>query len=125
MSSIAPKRLRSESTMNFDETPEFRKEFKRLFKRYQTLDDDLEKFKKVVLVAPTGVGKNFTIIHSSAEIKLVKAHLACRALKNSHRLRIIYAYLEQRQQVDFIELYYKGDKENEDRKRIGQYLREM
>ena len=108
---------------NFDETPKFEKEFKRLFKKYRTLGDDFEKFKRVLSAAPTGIGKNFIIIHSSPEIKIVKAHLTCRALKNNHLLRVIYCYFEQEQRIEFIEIYFKGDKENEDRGRIKEYLR--
>ena len=93
---------------NFDSIPEFDKEFKRLFKKYKTLNDDFEKFKKVILAAPTGVGKNFNIIHSSERIKVVKAHLACRYLRNNHLMRVIYAYFEQEQRIEFIELYFKG-----------------
>mgnify|MGYP001567013272 CR=1 FL=1 len=109
--------------MNFDKIPEFEKEFKRLFKKHKTLDDDFEKFRKVLLAAPTGVGKNFTIIHSSSKIKLIKAHLACRALRNNHLLRVIYSYLEQEKYIEFIEIYFKGEKENEDRERIKEYLK--
>ncbi len=109
--------------MNFDEIPAFKKEFKRLFKKHKTLDDDFKKFKKVLLAAPTGIGKNFIIIHSSSKIKLVKAHLACRALRNNHLLRVIYCYFEQEQRIEFIELYFKGNKENEDRERIKEYLK--
>ncbi|MFY9493404.1 MAG: hypothetical protein WAP55_02935 [Minisyncoccia bacterium] len=108
---------------SFDKISEFEKEFKRFFKKYKTLDDDFEKFKKVLGVTPTGVGKNFIIVHSSAKVKVVKAHLACRALRNNHLLRIIYSYFEQEQQIEFIELYFKGDKENEDRERIKEYLK--
>ena len=109
--------------MSFNEIPEFEKEFKRLFKKHKTLDDDFEKFKKVLFVTPTGVGKNFIIIHSSSRVKLVKAHLACRALRNNHLLRVIYSYLEQEHRIEFIELYFKGEKENEDRERIKEYLK--
>lgn len=107
---------------NFDALAEFKKEFKRLFKKYKTLDDDFKKFKKVLLIAPTGVGKNFVIIHSLPTIKIVKARMACRELRD-RSLRIIYAYFEQRQRIEFIELYFKGNKENEDRDRIKEYLR--
>ncbi len=48
--------------------------------------------------------------------------LFCRYLKGSS-LRIVYAYLEQNRQIDFIELYCKGEQENEDRDRIEKYLR--
>lgn len=108
---------------SFDSIPEFERELKKLFKKYRTLDDDLEKFKKVLLVSPTGIGKNFNIIHYSEKIKVVRAHLACRYLRNNHLMRVIYAYLEQEQRIEFIELYFKGDKENENRERIKEYLK--
>ncbi len=106
---------------NFDVTSEFAKEFKRLFKKYRTLDDDFEKFKKVIDATPTGVGKNFVIIYFSSTVKIVKARMACRALRD-RSLRIIYSYFEREQRIEFIELYFKGDKENEDRGRIKEYL---
>ena len=109
---------------SFNELDKFEKEFKRLFKKYNTLNDDFEKFKKVLAMYPTGVGKNFIIIYSSPRAKIIKAHMACRALRNNHLLRLIYAYLEQEQKIEFIEVYYKGDKENEDRNRIKIYLEE-
>lgn len=107
---------------NFNALAEFDKEFRRLFKKYKTLDDDFEKFKKVLLATPAGIGKNFVIIHSSSTIKIVKARMACRVLRD-RSLRIIYAYCEQEQRIEFIELYFKGEKENEDRERIKEYLK--
>ena len=47
--------------------------------------------------------------------------MACRALRD-RSLRTIYGYLEQEQRIDFIEIYFKGEKENEDRERIKEYL---
>ncbi|MDP3769577.1 MAG: hypothetical protein Q8R40_01390 [bacterium] len=107
---------------HFDVLAEFEKEFKRLFKKYKTLDDDFEKFKKILITAPTGVGKNFVILHSTETTKIVKARMACRALRD-RSLRIIYAYFEQNQKIGFIEIYFKGEKENEDRERIKEYLK--
>jgi len=109
--------------IRFNGLPEFEKEFKRLFKKYRTLNDDLEKFKKVLVSVPTGIGKNFIVFHSSPTLKLVKAHLACRALRNNHLLRVIYSYFEQEQRIEFVELYFKGDKENENYERIKKYLK--
>ncbi|MDP3710758.1 MAG: hypothetical protein Q8R29_03515 [bacterium] len=106
---------------HFNALPEFEKEFKRLSKKYKTLDDDFEKFKNVLLAAPTGVGKNFVIIHSTEAITIVKARMACRALRD-RSLRVIYAYRESIKTIDFIEIYFKGEKENEDRERIKKYL---
>ncbi|OGZ43456.1 MAG: hypothetical protein A3J55_02800 [Candidatus Ryanbacteria bacterium RIFCSPHIGHO2_02_FULL_45_17b] len=106
----------------FDALAEFEKEFKRLFKKYRTLDDDLEKFKKILVTTPTGIGKNFVIVYSSQTVKIVKARMACRALRD-RSLRIVYSHIEQEQRFDFIEIYFKGEKENEDRERIKEYLK--
>lgn len=102
----------------------FEKELKRLSKKYRTLENDLEKFKKVLASIPTGYGKNFTIVHSGEKITIVKARMACRALRD-RSLRVIYAYIEERAVIEFIEIYFKGEKENEDRERIKEYLRNL
>jgi hypothetical protein len=36
-------------------------------------------------------------------------------------IRVIYAYFEEKDKIELIEIYYKGDKENEDRERILKY----
>jgi hypothetical protein len=36
-------------------------------------------------------------------------------------MRVIYAYFEEENRIELIEIYYKGDKENEDKKRIKKY----
>jgi len=106
---------------NFDTLAIFDKEFKRLSKKYQTLYDDLEKFKKILVIYPTGIGKNFTIIRSNQFMKIVKARLACQTLRN-RALRIIYAYFIQKQKIEFIELYSKSEKNKENYGRINEYL---
>lgn len=108
----------------FSRLPVFEKEFKRLSKKYRTLKDDLEKFKKVLESFPTGTGRNFTIVHSGKNIKVVKARMACQALRD-RSLRAIYAYFEQEQKIEFIEVYYKGNKENEDRGRMTEYVKKV
>lgn len=105
---------------SFNLGSEFEKELKRLSKKYRSLHDDLENFKKVLLVEPTGIGGNFIIIHVSKEVTIIKARLACRYL-HSRDMRIVYGYVKKEQRIDFIELYFKGDKENEDYQRIKEY----
>lgn len=109
---------------NFNSLPEFRRELKELYRKYGTLDRDLETFKQVLLSSPTGFGKNFTVIHSTEVVKIVKARMACRSLRN-RSLRIIYAYVEHEEKIEFIEIYYKGNKENEDWNRIKKYLKSV
>ena len=107
--------------------PEFEKDCKRLLKRYRTLEADLETFLRVALVDyhKNGIDNNGIVRISGLgfeEPKVYKARkFACRAMKGkgAHSgIRVIYAYLEEKDEIELIEMYYKGDKENEDRKRI-------
>jgi len=112
------------------ELPEFKKDFKKLAKKFKTLPDDFEVFKNTQLKAfhklkqdnrgnlpISNLGIDYPLIY-----KVVK--FACRALKGrgvKSGIRIIYAYYPDEDKIEFIEIYYKGDKENEDRERILRY----
>ena len=58
--------------------------------------------------------------------KIYKAKkFACRSLKGTgvqSGIRVIYAYFDETDEIQLIEIYYKGDKKNEDRKRIARLL---
>lgn len=113
--------------MNFKQTDEFTKDFKHYFKRYKTLLDDIEELKKVLNIQPLGIGRNFAVITKQNNVTIVKARLFCRSLKKNS-LRLIYVYINNCNSIEliaieFVELYFKGDKENEDHKRIKRYLR--
>ncbi len=107
--------------MNFDETAEFSKDFRKLSKKYKSLSDDLLEFRKVISEFPLGTGRSFAVLVKEENIKIIKARLFCRYLKGSS-LRIIYAYWESKKRVEFIQLYFKGDIGSEDLKRIKRYL---
>ncbi|MDP3051879.1 MAG: hypothetical protein Q8N42_00030 [bacterium] len=109
-------------TMNFDEQPDFSKEFVRLAKRYRSLPDDIEEFKKVLIARPLGAGKHFNVITKTEAVIVVKARLFCKYLKGAS-FRIVYAYHEAASRFEFIEIYFKGEKESEDRERIKEYLK--
>ena len=107
--------------MNFDELSEFSKEFKQLSKKYLSLMEDLDEFKKILSAIPLGNSKHFNVITRSSGAMIVKARLFCKYLKGSS-LRVIYSYIQQTNTIEFIELYFKGSKANEDRERIKYYL---
>jgi mRNA-degrading endonuclease RelE of RelBE toxin-antitoxin system len=107
--------------IHFDKLPEFQKELNRLTKKYRSLPEDLQEFINVISAVPLGNKKHFNIIRQAGVLRIIKARLFCRYLKGSS-LRIIYAYSEQNRRIEFIELYHKGDKENEDSARIEKYL---
>lgn len=109
---------------NFFRLPEFDKELKKLLKKYPSLNYDIEVIKPILLSCPTGIGKNFTIIHSSEDIKIVKVRIRCESLR-ARTIRLIYSCRESKFEFLYIEVYFKGDKENEDRKRIEQYLKSI
>lgn len=118
--------------MKFDELNEYKKDFKKLAKRYKTLKSDIDVVKKVLAIRPdehppfsyriSNLGINDCII------KIKK--IACRSLKGrgvNTGLRLVYAYLKNddssNEKIIFIEIYHKGDKANEDRDRILKYFK--
>ncbi len=108
----------------FYQLPEFERELKKLSKKYPTLPSDIEDIQPVLEEVPTGIGKNFTIIYSAEEVKIVKARIQCESLR-SRAIRLIYAYHKGKIEFMYIEIYFKGDKENEDRERIEEYLKNL
>jgi hypothetical protein len=118
--------------MEFDELDEFKKDLKKLSKRYRSLEDDLETIKKVLKVNPTAKPPfSFNIDGlgiTSCVIKVKK--MACKSLKGkgvNTGLRLIYAHFENEetqvsQKIVFIEIYHKSDKPNEDKERILKYF---
>jgi len=106
---------------HFNQLSEFEKEFSRLSKKYSSLLEDLKKLERLIEINPTGFGKNFVVIHQDSDIKIIKARMFCKSLKD-RSVRIIYAYNGDIFEFMYIEIYFKGDKENEDRERIKAYL---
>jgi len=120
----------------FDEIsrlPEFENDLKRLHKRFKTLEDDLKIFieKELYLYHKLKIdNKGIFRIDGLGfkKLKIYKAKkFACRSLRGKgvqSGIRIIYLYNEESDQVELIEIYYKGDKNIEDRIRIFKYYRE-
>ncbi|NQT59819.1 MAG: hypothetical protein HQ557_12620 [Bacteroidetes bacterium] len=112
---------------------EFEKEFKALLKKYMTLNEDLDTFINVQLnlAHKLNIIDNVGIVRISNigidRPKIYKARkFACKALKGKggfSGIRIIYAYYEEEDIIEFIEIYYKGQKANEDRDRILRYYK--
>ena len=107
---------------HFSKLPEFENEFLKLSKKYSSLTEDLEKLERLLSISPTGMGNNFVVTHHGGSIKIVKTRLACKSLRD-RSMRVIYAYHDDVVTFVYIEIYFKGDKENEDRGRIAEYLK--
>lgn len=106
---------------------EFEKDFNKLEKKFRTLKSDLITFisnqlklthklkidnKGVIKISNLGI--EYPIIYKARKFP-------CRALKGKGAfsgIRVIYAYYAKEDIIEFVEIYYKDDKENEDRERI-------
>ena len=106
---------------------EFEKDFKKLAKKFRTLEEDLSAFiaNQLKLTHKKNIDNKGVVRISDLDVehpKIYKARkFACRALKGkgaASGIRVIYAYYEQDDIVEFIEIYHKGNKENENRERI-------
>lgn len=109
--------------MDFSESDEFKKEFKKLVRKYQTFEEDLRVAKKAIMVAPSGNGtKHWNILkHDGADRYIIKMRMMCRAVKGS-QFRIVYLYDGAKVEVLFIEVYFKGNKKREDTERIDNFF---
>ena len=106
---------------------EFEKDFKKLAKKLRTLDEDLSTFiaNQLKLTHKLNIDNKGVVRMPGLEIEHPKIYKArkfpCKALKGkgaASGIRIIYAHYEEEDIIEFVEIYYKGNKENEDRERI-------
>jgi mRNA-degrading endonuclease RelE of RelBE toxin-antitoxin system len=114
----------------FFRSPEFDNDMKKLSKDYRSLEEDLENF-KIALSAriPAGLPgivriANLGIDVSDPVFKVRK--FRCQSLKgrgSNSGLRVIYAFDPVSDSITFIEIYFKGKQENEDRERILRYMK--
>lgn len=122
--------------MIFNELDEFKKEFKKLCKKYNSLEQDFLVFKDVLEVAPrwdwlpedtivriSNLWEN--IIKEIYKVRKFRCQSISKNSKNSW-LRIIYSYEEKTQevnfeQIEFIEIFHKNDRENHNKERIEKY----
>lgn len=107
--------------MDFEELPEFLKDLKRLKKKYRSLENDLASLKDVLRNIPDGNNsKHWNCIHKRDGLRLYKVRLACVSL-NKDSMRVIYAH-QVGVKIILIELYFKGEQENENQERLRDYL---
>lgn len=118
--------------MNYEETDEFVRDFKKLQKIYESLAEDLETAKKNAIelfhlreVDNQGI---FEIqgVGNTGELKFFKLKkFACKSLPGRgvrSGIRITYAYFPSETKIVFLEVYFKAKQENEDRTRISKFI---
>lgn len=109
-------------------TAEFERDAAKLRKRFRTIEEDLRLFVVVALADfhENGVD-NGGIVRLSrlgfdAPLVFKARKFACRSLKGrgaQSGIRVIYSYDAEHDRIELIEIYHKGDQENEDRARIA------
>jgi mRNA-degrading endonuclease RelE of RelBE toxin-antitoxin system len=114
--------------MNFDEIIEFRKDLKKLTKKYRSIPEDLISVKMILSIDPDAAPPfSFRLDGLKIQTCIIKVRkIACKSLKTrgvNSGLRLIYAYFKEEARIVFIELYHKNDKAIEDRKRILKYFK--
>lgn len=110
--------------IHFNETHRFQKDWKRLQKHYPSLPRDLQRLRLALCTSAIPSDKHTAIITLHRACRIIKIRIPCRSLRRK-TLRVIYAYFEKHQRIEFIELYHKGDQANEDYERIKDYLKAL
>jgi len=124
--------------MNFEYTAEFKKDLKRLQKKWRSLPSDLGDVELQITSlyisddnpaelaeyrAAFFSGKRATILLNNDNKKeVVKMRLVVSSLGTNSKVRIIFIAVVADGIVQFIELYSKSDKDREDQSRIKKYL---
>lgn len=107
--------------------PEFERDLKQLLKRYRSLEDDLTVFvnTQLVLLHKQKIDNRGIVLINNLGIeepKIFKAvKFACKSIHGrgaASGIRLTYAYFEEADHIEFIQIYFKADDENEDRERI-------
>lgn len=124
--------------MNFEQTPEFAKNLKRLSKKWRSLPDDVEYSKNKIeslyverddvdinqYRADFFATKKATILlKSTDEVEVIKMRLDVACLGRNDKVRIIFIAIKNNNEIRFIELFAKNEKPREDQSRIKRYLK--
>jgi hypothetical protein len=120
--------------MKYEETDLFARDFKKLLRKFRSLEEDLEIAKKnaIELFHIHHIDNNsvFEIKGARNTTKLQFYKLkkfSCHNLKgkgSKSGIRIVYAYFSESQKAVLLQIYFKGHRENEDRKRIKSFREE-
>ncbi len=121
-------------TIEYFETEPFKKDLKKLLKKYRSLTSDLEVVKRDAIelfhLKKVDSLSIFPIPgFCSDEILICKIKkFACKTLKGKGSrsgIRVIYSFFIKTLKVEFLEIYYKGNQELEDKERIKDYLKNI
>ena len=112
---------------HIEQLDKFKKDLKKLLKRFPSLEEDLESLVKAQLIAyhkfnvdNHGILPLENLRIPSPKIFKVKK-FACKSLKGKgvqSGIRVSYGYSSEEDRIEFIQIYYKGAQEMVDLQRI-------
>jgi len=117
--------------MTYENLPLFDKDFAKLSKKFKTLDDDFKTLKKyhIEVFHEHGIKTDDPIEIRGACSDTFKSYkvrkFACKSLFGRGKqsgLRLIYVYQLNINKITFIEIYFKADKEIEDKQRLKKFI---
>lgn len=124
--------------MNFESSPEFAKDVKRLTKKWRSIPGDIEAAKPYIvplyeqLASDVDIaeyrrrffaGKRAAIMQTVGTVEVIKMRLDVQSLGASDKARLIFVAVRDKQSITFIELYAKNEKAREDTTRIKKHLK--
>lgn len=107
--------------MEITQVEEFEKDIKKLEKRFPTISEDLENFKKVLILDPrklSGVIRaHYQEIKIKPEVEVYKARkFRCKSLKgrgSRSGIRVIYGFWPMLNKISLLEIYYEEKKKGD------------
>ncbi|MCG8698491.1 MAG: hypothetical protein MI922_10590 [Bacteroidales bacterium] len=114
--------------MKIEELEEYKKDIKKLSKKYRTLTEDMAVVKKVLTVN-LNERPPFSFRIDNLGIKtcvITVKKIASKSFKGksvNSGFRLIYAHFEDENRIVLIELYHKSKQEIEDKDRINKYFK--
>ena len=120
--------------MNFEQTPEFRKDVKRLSKKWHLLSSDIKALHSqlndlylgeenlVEFRAAFFNGRRAAILTQNDVCEVIKMRLDVLSLNMQDKVRIVFVAVKAESKIYFVELFAKNDKDREDPSRYKKYL---
>lgn len=113
--------------MKISESDEFKKDFKKLHKKYRSLAKDFAVLKQAILTEPLGDGtKHWNCLTrvESKDLSFLKVRMMCRSVRGAS-FRVVYMYDGDKLELLFIEIFFKGNKNVENQKRIEAIIKTL
>lgn len=120
--------------MNFEQSPEFKKDLKRLSKKWRSLPGDIADAELLITNVYTDNdqqqlfqqkffdNKRATKLHTQGNVEVIKMRLDVISLAGADKVRIVFVAVKKEERITFVELFAKNEKDREDPGRYRGYI---